>query len=245
MGKRVDYIQRLKDSNFEFNKSFKVVEKVEKNCVITETKYGMCKNDLKYLYKGHVPTITSALNKESYLQKEIEDVNAKLSSKIKVLKYNNYNSVVVQCKHGICEVSVKVLKNSNELPLLSAVDKTKFWVSRCKELRKDFEKIDYSEVIWINNSNKVKLKCKDHNNTYYQRPSHHTAGTQGCVHCMSQVIKYTDDNIKNNSEFFDSLQGLLYVIRLYNEEENFYKVGITQPKRFKYRMNSLKNTYGV
>lgn len=69
--------------------------------------------------------------------------------------------------------------------------------------------------------------------TIFKRaPAHHLQGT-GCPFCSLKVKGYTKTSfrqacIKNNNGF-----GRFYIIRCFNEEEEFYKVGITSHAVFK------------
>lgn len=87
------------------------------------------------------------------------------------------------------------------------------------------DRYDYSEVLYTDAITKVKIKCKTHG-TFKQSPNAHMAG-QNCPECSAQhrgftKSKFADLCTKNNKGI-----GCLYVIRLYNDHEHFYKLGIT------------------
>lgn len=47
---------------------------------------------------------------------------------------------------------------------------------------------DYSLVNYINNTTKIQIICKKHNNTFTQFPSGHLSGANGCEHCLSGIM---------------------------------------------------------
>ena len=70
-------------------------------------------------------------------------------------------------------------------------------------------------------------------------------GVQGCAHCMTQTVMYTNANIESHKDFIEKIDGVLYVLQLESEEESFYKVGVVSKHRFEYRMNQLRQHYIV
>lgn len=92
-------------------------------------------------------------------------------------------------------------------------------------------KFDYSLVEYKNAKTKVNILCRIHGN-FEQTPSSHLSG-KGCMKCKDEgSIGYRKSSfikICNNNMAY------LYVIRCFNESEEFYKVGITK--------NSVKERY--
>ena len=90
---------------------------------------------------------------------------------------------------------------------------------------------DYSKVVYKHSGLKLSILCKKHG-TFLQRLDHHLKGS-GCPKCTplkrmgysrSEYIKQANDRVCT-----------FYTIRCFNEEEEFYKIGIT--------MNNVKNRY--
>lgn len=153
--------------------------------------------------------------------------------------------IEIESEFGEALVRVDCLL-AGALPRINSyLDPADFWRRRAISEREDSSMIDYSMANYTNNKVKIKLRCLKHNYSYSQRPSHHMSGVQGCVHCVGKVIKYTRENIESHQEFFDGLEGYLYVVRLFNRRESFFKVGITAKGRFKYRMTQLRKSFNL
>lgn len=238
--------KRVYDTNEHFREGkFEILKRLEGDCILVKDSYGESKCFLSALLKGSLPSIRTAIDKKEYFSNKLKEVNPKIYNIVEVVDYISNSKVILNSKYGYFEVDAPGLLKWTDLSIKSAKDKTFFWIERCRDIRDDFDKIDYSEVVFENISKKVKLTCKEHNITYEQRPSHHTSGTQGCPLCMTQTIKYTEENFKKHYEFLKEKDGILYVIKLKDENEEFYKVGITQRHRVQYRFNSISGKYKV
>lgn len=94
---------------------------------------------------------------------------------------------------------------------------------------------DYSQVVYVNNITKVKIICKKHG-VFEQRPSKHLSNKRGCPLCGKERTKefqkenyvgwshsnWAKGSMSNN---FDSFK--VYIIKCWNDEEEFYKIGKT------------------
>jgi hypothetical protein len=92
---------------------------------------------------------------------------------------------------------------------------------------------DYSQTIYIKSNIEVEIKCKiDSHGIFKQKPNAHLFG-YGCKKCSEQLISETHNGWKykdwirgsEKSKNFDSFK--VYLIRCWNEEEEFYKIGKT------------------
>ncbi len=86
-------------------------------------------------------------------------------------------------------------------------------------------KYDYSLVDYKNSRTKIKIGCPIHG-SWEQKPNDHLNG-QGCPKCAQEASGYTrtkfkDKCIKNNNGL-----GILYILECFNEQEKFFKIGIT------------------
>lgn len=250
MGKKLtheEFLKKLWEKNQYYrNGDFKVVgEFVDKyTTILIENKYGYLKVHPRCLFSNGQINSYQALDKEDYTLKELKDKNKAVFDKTLSVEIKG-SKCLVQTIYGEVYIEKMSLFKNKDYSINTAVNKTEFWVERNRYIREDFNQIDYSLVNYISNSNKVHLRCKIHDYEYFQRPSHHTAGVQGCVYCMKQVIMYTSENIKKHKEFFDHHFSFLYVVHLSSETESFYKVGITAKDRFKYRLKALRKDYNV
>lgn len=201
----------------------------------------------KRLLENKIPTYKQCVDKEGLFMQRLKEKNKKVFEKIKsIIFFSSANKLsVFDTIYGKIKVKHFMLERVEDLAISMAIDKTIFWVNRNKNVREDFEDIDYSKVKYVDNSNKVVLKCKKHNYTYSQRPSHHTSGVQGCIFCMKQTIRYTKNNFQSHKDFFKNHYSYLYVLKLSSNLESFYKVGMTAIDRLEYRLNSFRRYYNV
>lgn len=96
-------------------------------------------------------------------------------------------------------------------------------------------KYDYSDVVYINSITKVKIKCRLHG-LFEQEPSSHLKGV-GCSKCnINGISKDRFIEFSNNKEC------TFYIIKCFNETEEFYKIGITS-KQLKDRFCGIKMPY--
>lgn len=212
--------------------------------ILVKNKYGILKTTPINLLNCKRLNIFNAIDRADYTLKEIKYENHNLYPLIKSIRVEKSKYYLNTVYGEIVSDHTSLLK-MNKLSILSATNPSEFWIRRNKDIRKDFENIDYSSAIWESNSVKVRLRCKIHDYAYTQRPSHHTAGIQGCPHCMHQTIMYNENNFKNHESFFKKHCSFLYIIRLRSTTEDFYKVGITAENRINYRISQLKKYYEV
>ncbi len=91
-------------------------------------------------------------------------------------------------------------------------------------------KYNYSKVIYKEAFEKVIIICKKHGE-FLQRPNDHKQ-KNGCPSCADENKGYSRNNYINQSK---GRECKLYILRCFNENEEFFKIGIT--------MNSVKKRY--
>jgi len=99
-------------------------------------------------------------------------------------------------------------------------------------------KYDYSQVEYINAHTKVKIICPIHGK-FKQKPSDHIVNRQGCPRC-GRIGKFNHNSIELNKND----DATLYFLNLFNDKENFYKIGITRMPMQK-RINLMATYYKV
>jgi len=89
-------------------------------------------------------------------------------------------------------------------------------------------KYDYSKTVYTGNKNKVKILCNEHG-LFEQEAKSHILGS-GYPLCNCGVYQNLDNwsNLEKESKKFESFK--LYKIHCWNNNENFYKIGITSTK---------------
>ena len=105
-----------------------------------------------------------------------------------------------------------------------------------RAIKKHGDKYDYSELNYSGITTKVTIGCTKHGK-FTQMPYAHTRG-QGCPHCSyeSCVGGWTRTAFKDKCDQNNNGQGILYILHCFNDNESFYKIGITSrsvQKRYK------------
>ncbi len=109
--------------------------------------------------------------------------------------------------------------------------------------KKHGDKYDYSQVNYKNNKTKVKIVCPEHG-PFWQTPTRHLSG-DGCPNCKGFwspefIKKYHYNKINDDCAF--------YIIKMYNQEEQFIKVGITRKsvkERYDRKINLANYQYQI
>ena len=99
----------------------------------------------------------------------------------------------------------------------------------------------YRNTVYISSKDKVKITCELHGD-FEQAPFKHLQG-QGCKFCKQAYhdIKWFGNNIHKAYS-----RGIIYLIRIYNEAESFYKVGITATSiERRYSGSNMHNDYKI
>lgn len=184
-------------------------------------------------------TIKKSKNKEEFLKLSLSKINPIILNSINIIKYNSGNSVIVQDYFGLLKMDLKSLYSISSTSIKSALNKTEYWINKMQDSVLKSRYCDFSLVNYINNRTPVILICTKHNIKYTQDPRKFTEH-QGCPKCSKQTITYTQSNIQEHREFFEKLDGIVYLMEFSNTSENFFKVGICSKDRLKYRINSLR-----
>lgn len=95
-------------------------------------------------------------------------------------------------------------------------------------------KYDYSLVEYTNNQSKVKIICPVHG-VWEQTPNGHLAGN-GCTHCAKEYKGWSRTSFVEKCDKNNNGLGILYILECFNDNEKFYKIGITSrsvKKRYK------------
>lgn len=99
---------------------------------------------------------------------------------------------------------------------------TEIFVNKAKDIHGD--RYDYSLVEYGRNAfDKVKIVCKEHG-IFKISPNNFLSKAQNCPICMRRNTGWTRTTWRNSCE---GKIAKLYFIRCYNEEESFFKIGIT------------------
>lgn len=101
------------------------------------------------------------------------------------------------------------------------------------------DKFGYNEINYIDYETPIKLYCNTHSGYFFQSPKSNLYGN-GCLTCARENNMYKKDSWTKNTR---SKLGCFYIIRCFNENESFYKYGITTNSIFKRYDNKIKMPY--
>ncbi len=85
-------------------------------------------------------------------------------------------------------------------------------------------KYDYSKFDYVNNKTPSFVICKACNFEWQVRPDNHLHDETGCPRCAKTGIY---GRAKNKDISYSEMDCVLYFVRIYNDEEEFLKVGLT------------------
>lgn len=100
---------------------------------------------------------------------------------------------------------------------------TKEFVS--KALKVHGNRYDYSKVKYKASCEKIVIVCRKHGE-FEQTPNHHLKGRR-CPKCRKETTGFGRTKFINACERNNQGRGYLYVINCFNNNEQFYKVGVT------------------
>lgn len=129
--------------------------------------------------------------------------------------------LLIKDKYGECLMLPSNLLQSKNTSIKSAINKTEYFINQAREIHG--KTYDYSKFNYIKACEKSIITCSIHGD-FEQTPNGHLAG-KGCIKCALEI---TGGHSK--TDFIKASKGrecTFYIIRLFNEEESFYKVGIT------------------
>lgn len=98
---------------------------------------------------------------------------------------------------------------------------------------------NYSNSLYISSHKKITITCKEHGD-FLQTPASHLQGI-GCAKCGFDLTAWNKTAYVNCAK--KNSNSCVYLIRCFNKDESFFKVGITTT-RLSYRFKKSKMPYG-
>lgn len=162
------------------------------------------------------------INKDNFLQK-LEESNAQYKNgELKVLGEfeSMLKHILVEDKYGKALMSPRSLLK-NILPhLATAIDKQEYFISKATDVHKG--KYTYEKAVYKGSESKITITCPIHGD-FEQEAQSHLQG-KGCTKCKNEKTGWT---YTSWSKAAPGNPGILYVLRCWNDDEEFYKIGIT------------------
>jgi Zn ribbon nucleic-acid-binding protein len=228
--------------------------------IIIRDKYGECSIRANHILNGVVPGLETAINPIQYFINKAEEVHGNLYSYDNVDYINSRTKILITCKiHGNFQQEPNShLSGGAGCPSCASEKRGKLlrlnnikFVEKATKIHGD--KYDYSLVDYINSKNDVIINCKIHGE-FKQNPSNHFGG-KGCPKCalIGSAERLRDNptgwdytnwqKAGKRGKNFDSFK--VYIIRCWNDDEEFYKIGKTF-NTVRYRLRSgLPYNYDV
>lgn len=197
------------------------------NPIIIEGDYGpvSVRPETLYILKD-IPSINKAVDKTSFLKNMLKEINPMYEKSFNIVgEYTGMGtSILIEDKYGILKTTPKTLlkkvRNGKEYTITSAINKQEYILSKFKS--KFGDKYDYSEVLYVDNETKVKIKCP-HGHVFWQRPNDHL-DSEICPVCFKETSGYSRESFIERSK---NRESTCYIIECFDKEEHFYKIGIT------------------
>lgn len=159
----------------------------------------------------------------------VQDVSSRQKIKIICKAHGVFEQTVHNHLQGKgCKVCAQAQNGLNSRSSL------KSFISKASTLHNSF--YDYSESEYITATKKLKIKCPLHG-IFEQTPNKHLDG-RGCPKCKLEKQGWSKSVFKQFCQVNNNGVGTLYVIKCFNDEETFYKIGVTS-KTIEERFNSF------
>lgn len=228
----LDYM--LKKNNTQYaNGDIKVLSKITstQDKVYIQNKYGICKLNAKDLIKNGGVNLASAVNKLDYFVNQVyERSDAYRNGNFKILNFFDHEHLLVEDKYGVCKIHKSNLLMGKSPSVYSALDKDAYITNKFRE--KHGDQFDYSKVKYVDDTTHVIITCKIHGD-FPQMPTNHLRYNR-CPKCKEDEDKFTRTTLMKRVNKKGS--GILYCIKVYDDEESFIKIG--------YTTNSVARRYG-
>lgn len=161
-----------------------------------------------------------------------------LRSDLKVINFDNKNKKLIYCidEDGfIHRTHIFSLLRGCKLTQKSALNRDAYYVN--KLIKTHGNTYDYSKVKYISKDARITIICPEHGE-FEQRGSDHMYGA-GCPKCAFRLRKgYTKTQWIKYCKKYKHPINIIYIIRCYNDEEEFVKIGLTS-KSVKERFSGL------
>lgn len=233
------FIKELQSKNENFrNGDFEIVGvyKNNKTRIELSNKYGVLYCQPATLLDGRIPGISAAKDKDEYFQSILLEKNDsyKRGEITMIGEYvNDRTHILFKNKYGIIRLRPSALIRNHTPSIVAAVNKNEYFINQAKEVHGEF--YNYSKVKYTNSTTKVTIIDPEFGE-FDTQPKIHLVGG-GCLERLKASQGWSHSawgNRAKTSSLFKSYK--VYIIRCWNETEEFFKIGKTftsMNKRFK------------
>ena len=171
--------------------------------------------------------MTKRKTKEEFLQ-EAYKVHNYVYNYRDVIYINNKIKVKIHCSnnHTFEQTPYAHVGLKQGCPFCKGLNKTttEAFIKKATKIHKGL--YDYSLTVYNGARAKVKIICKKHG-VFEQTARNHTNSKQGCPTCGKEINGWTKTNFINLCKKNNKGYGIFYVLKCFNDNEEFYKIGIT------------------
>lgn len=228
--------QKVKNFFLEFEKKYPKYEIVEfKNLgsqiLIKDPEGFIHKKTSAHQALNYVIGVQSAIDKVGYIQNKITKLNLNLT----LLEYGGTNKkCIVQDIHGFTySPATYDLLQGHPPTIQTCNEKELLYIHKANTIHK--HRYEYPEFRYTNGKQKIEIICREHG-SFYQTCESHLYGT-GCPKCANDLASY------DKSRWIDRYKTKVctfYVLEVYNDVEEFIKIGVTSKKvSSRYNANTL------
>lgn len=256
------FIQRSnKKHNFKYDYSLSIFNSSQDKVKIICKTHGMFEQRAMHHLSGSGCNLCARDKLKLLYVSSLEEVLEKFKSThgdrydYSLVKYTNANTDVdiICCVHGVFKQSPQShIKGSNckLCSIDSCASKRRYtldeFISKAKSIHGN--RYVYDSVIYINNSEKISITCREHG-VFKQPPNAHMAG-HGCRSCgniSASRLKskgggfstYSKSDYKKIANLSYDGFSMLYIAKLSGNNESFFKIGISV-RGVKSRLSSTK-----
>ena len=164
----------------------------------------------------------------------------------RVIYKTNKIKVIINCKkHGIFEQKPNDHLAGHGCPNCgTGVYDTQTFIKIAKEIHNN--RYFYSKSNYKGSKKQIEIECPDHGFFKIRAGDHLRSGERGCPFCGLE-IRALGDTVKTLRKKKYNIKGVIYVIKCFALEENFFKIGITYKSvKIRYRSkNSLPYKFSI
>lgn len=237
------FLEKLYIKNPSFIGKFKLKSNFTKSSeyIIIEDKYGELKIRASNLMRGSFPTVFSAVNKYSYRANQFieihgdtyayfEDFTCPDNIRIECKKCNKVLNQTIDAHlsgNGCYECGKKRSAKKHAM----SYEDFLFYSNENGNIDIDFTSCGYTSL-----KHSVELRCTIHNEHFKQIAMYCKNGMNGCPSCKREKTSFLQKSFVKSCK---NKTALIYVLKIYNEKESFFKIGITN-RSVKKRFNSRR-----
>lgn len=219
---------------------YEIIEKIREGSstpyryyYLVKTKYGICKVSSTAWARSHNPTIVTAINQTEYFINQAKEIHGNEFCYKDVIYKDTKTKVIINCRiHGPFKQSpCNHLNSKSKCPTCSANKLPQRQLADLKDLIKKANEVHnyfyfYDKYIYTGTDRKSVITCPVHGD-FLQAFSSHINARQGCPKCAEETKGWSKTYFKEKCEKHHDGLGIFYILKCFDENETFYKLGIT------------------